>query len=79
MRETAPERAARFADQLAAILAQELGIKTFLPKQFQDCPNGWLELAPGRGVVTGRVRRVLRPGLQDSQGRLRVPALVDVE
>lgn len=79
LREAASERAQRFADQLAAVLAGELRLRTFIPKRYQDCPPGWLELVPGRGVVTGRVHRVLRPGLQDSEGRLRVPALVDVE
>jgi hypothetical protein len=79
LRQQVPERAARIAEGLAIVLGKGLGLRTFNPARYQDYAPGWLELASDRGVVSGRVRRVLRPGLQDDEGRLRVPAVVEVE
>jgi hypothetical protein len=61
------------------VLRQNWKLYPFYPVAYQDHPDGWLQRAPGRNMVTGRVRRVLRPGLQDEDGHLRLPALVEVE
>lgn len=68
-----------FADRLASFLQHALGLFTFSPMTYQEFPDGWLQRVGGRPMVSGRVRRVLRPGLQDGQNQLRVPALVEVE
>ena len=66
-------------ERLASILERELRLRTFAPARYQEYPADWLQVVTERGMVTGRVRRVLRPGLQDEQGRLRVPAVTQVE
>ena len=78
-RQRDPARAGQFAERLAFFLEKELRLSSFAPARYQDFPPDWLEVRAERGMVTGRVRRVLRPGLQDERGRLRVPAMVQVE
>lgn len=78
-REREPERAAAFGERLCGFLQHALGLFPFAPASYQEFPDGWLQRVGGRGMVTGRVRRVVRPGLQDAQNQLRVPALVEVE
>ncbi|HLW65983.1 MAG TPA: hypothetical protein VKS79_11800 [Gemmataceae bacterium] len=73
------EAAQEFSSRLTDVLRQNWRLYPFYPAAYQDHPDGWLQRAPGRNMVTGRVRRVLRPGLQDEEGHLRVPALVEVE
>ena len=74
-----PETAAQFAEKLAELLERELKLARFFPARYRDYESGWMELAFRRPVMTGRVRNVVRPGLQDAEGRLRVTAIVDVE
>jgi Sec-independent protein translocase protein TatA len=78
-RSDAPRRAERFGAKLILLLQKSLHLSTFYPTRYQDYPGGWLEVASDRGMVTGRIRKVLRPGLQDDQGRLQIPAVVEVE
>jgi hypothetical protein len=79
LRSRDPESAQELSSRLIAVLRQNWKLYPFYPAAYQDHPDGWLQRAPGRNMVTGRVRRVLRPGLQDEEGHLRVPALVEVE
>jgi hypothetical protein len=74
-----PDRAAAFAEKLLGVMEQGFGLTAFRPKSYLDFPDGWMERASRRGMVSGRVTRVLRPGLKDAAGDLRVPALVEVE
>jgi hypothetical protein len=78
-RQHEPESAAGFAERLCCFLQHALGLFTFASATYQEFPDGWLQRIGARGMVTGRVRRVVRPGLQDAQNQLRVPALVEVE
>jgi hypothetical protein len=78
-RERDAGRAATFGERLGAFMQHALGLFPFSPGTYQEFPDGWMQRVGGRGMVTGRVRRVLRPGLQDSQNQLRVPAVVEVE
>jgi hypothetical protein len=79
LREHAPALAADFARLLAGVLRKAFGLQAFAPTRFDEHPAGWAEVTPGSPGRTGRVRTVLRPGLLDGQGCLRVPALVEVE
>lgn len=67
------------ADHLAAVLRDAFGLTPFFPANFQDRPPGWVQVEGGARMTTGRVRAVLRPGLTDRAGELRVPARVSVE
>ena len=67
------------ADQLAAVLHGAFGLAPFYPANFQDRPPGWVRAEGGGRMTTGRVRAVLRPGLTDRAGEMRVPARVVVE
>jgi hypothetical protein len=78
-RERDPSAAEEFANGLNDLLAHECRLYPFRPANFQDHPEGWVLRLPGRAMVTGRVRRIVRPGLHDDQHQLRVPALVEVE
>jgi hypothetical protein len=60
-------------------LEQEFGLATFFPAAYQDYPESWVQLPEGARMLTGRVRQVLRPGLRDRSGGLRVPARVEAE
>jgi hypothetical protein len=74
-----PILATAFADRLANILREALGLSPFFPASFNDHPTGWIEPADGGRMTTGRVREVLRPGLVDRGGELRVPARAVME
>jgi hypothetical protein len=78
-RRDALDHAAIFVSRLEYFLQHALGLFPFCPVTYQDFPDGWLQRIPGPPMVTGRVRRVVRPGLQDDQNQLRLPALVEVE
>ncbi len=78
-RQANPEMAAEIASRLQFVLQHGFGLFPFSPASFQDYPDGWIQRLGDRPMVTGRVRRVFRPGLQDDQNHLRVPALVEVE
>jgi hypothetical protein len=74
-----PSLASAFADHLADVLRDALGLTPFFPSSFPDHPPGWVEPVDGGRMTTGRVREVLRPGLVDRGGELRVPARAVVE
>ncbi|MFL5338567.1 MAG: hypothetical protein ACJ8F7_00220 [Gemmataceae bacterium] len=79
LRQRDADKAAEFGRRLAHVLHQGFCLFAFSPAAYQDYPDGWLHRVPGRQMVSGRVRRVVRPGLQDEHNHLRVPALVEVE
>jgi len=74
-----PASAAGFAETLRSSLRETFGLSEFLPLGFCDHPDGWVAVPPGTRMTTGRVVRVLRPGLLDAELRLRVPARAEVE
>ncbi len=75
----APTIAAGFAESLRSCLRETFGLNEFLPLGFCDHPDGWVAVPPGTRMTTGRVVRVLRPGLLDAELHLRVPARAEVE
>jgi hypothetical protein len=79
LRKTDPDKAREVARLLAELMPGEFKLYPFYPVAFQDYPDGWLQRLPGPNMVTGKVLRVVRPGLQDEQQHIRVPALVEVE
>ncbi len=74
-----PALAAEFAARLTGFLHAAYGLSMFTPTSIHDHPDGWLAVVPGGRAMTGLVRSVRRPGLQDEHGNLRIPALVEVE
>ncbi|MCZ2342997.1 MAG: hypothetical protein LC104_14585, partial [Bacteroidales bacterium] len=66
------------AEKFAQIMQASLGYTLLEPHNFLEHPDGWIQIAEGR-LTSGRVRRVLRPGLSDTAGKLRIPARVEVE
>lgn len=73
-----PDAADTFADQLRAMMDETFGLEMFSPESFHDYPGGWVSVPPGTRMNTGRVVRVLRPGLATGS-TLHVPARVEVE
>ncbi len=74
-----PTATAAVGERLADLLRSEFDLEAFHPANVHDLPGGWVSVAPGSRVMTGSVRRLLRPGLQDSGGNLRMPAVAEVE
>lgn len=75
---TDPGGAERFAHGLGLMLAESFGLTAFTPLNCLDHPHGWVIVPAGARMLTGRVVRVLRPGLAAGDA-LRVPARVEVE
>ncbi len=75
---TDSEAASKFADGLNAMLRESFKLEMILPTNYRDHPAGWVFVPPGTRMISGRVVRVLRPGLA-SAGELRVPARVEAE
>lgn len=70
--------AGAFADGLGRMLAAGYGLTAFAPLHYRDHPAGWVVVPPGTRMTTGRVARVLRPGLVAGDA-LRLPARVEAE
>src|SRR5207249_4140575 len=75
---TDPASAETFAEGLRVMLREAFGLEAFAPLNYRDHPSGWVNVPPGTRMTSGRVTRVLRPGLA-SGGVLRVPARVEAE
>lgn len=73
-----PKAAAAAGDALAGMLREAFGLLPLVPRHFRDHPPDWVSVPPGTRMVTGRVTRVLRPGLTNN-GVLRLPAVVEAE
>lgn len=74
----APDVAEDFAERLRALLQVQFSLDVVHPANYRDHPSGWVSVPPGTRMTSGRVVRVLRPGLA-SGGELRVPARVEAE
>jgi len=75
-----PQSAQQFGDHLLGMLRENFGLSTFEPKTDRDYPAEWVTYAPGTRLTTGRVTRILRPGLYHPvEGILRLPAYVEAE
>ena len=68
-----------FRDAFHVVLSERKKFRPFIPKHRNDHPSEWMVLVGRRDSRTGRVRRVVQPGLIDSQGRLISPARVEIE
>jgi hypothetical protein len=75
---TNPAAAETFAEGLRVMLREAFGLETFAPLNYRDHPTGWVNVPPGTRMSSGRVTRVIRPGLA-SGDVLRVPARVEAE
>jgi hypothetical protein len=70
--------AEEFAHRLEAMLEGGFGLAAFRPANVREKPGGWINIPPGTRMTTGRVVKVLRPGLAAGD-ELRVPARVEAE
>jgi hypothetical protein len=78
-RDEHPEAFTAIEQLLNQLLHEELNLTPFCPRHFQDHPDAWMRVRT-RGVIqTGNVLRVLQPGLQNADGTLRLPAIIEVE
>ncbi len=73
-----PALAGTFGDDLVSLLRDTFALYPFSPANYRDYPSDWVTVPPGTRMSTGRVKRVLRPGLTSS-GTLRLPACVEAE
>lgn len=77
--ESDAQSAKAFGDGIAAMMAESFGIESFSPQAYRDCPDGWILCPPGTRMATGRIARILRPGLRTADGQLRLPARAEAE
>jgi hypothetical protein len=75
-RSTEIEQAAVALEQL---LRDGFQLVTFVPATLNDFENDWIKVSSRGGAKTGRVARVIRPGLRSPTDGLCFAALVDVE
>ena len=64
---------------LLDLLVSEFHLQPFYPATYREVPENWLEVRAPNGIRRERVVRVVRPGLKDHDGKLRVTAIVEVE
>jgi len=69
----------KFRNSLLEVLNQRAGIVAFYPQKRGEFPGYWMTLVGNSTSQTGRVRRVIQPGLLDAERRLITPARVEVE
>jgi len=67
------------ADMLSRLLRENLGSDIFLPSSTKDYRREWVKVRNRGPFNTGRVTRIIRPGLCRSADSLIFPAVVDVE
>lgn len=65
--------------RLLTLMTEAFGLQPYYPTTFQSCPAGWVIPAGQQRMVSGRVRMVVRPGLIDAKGDLRVPARAEFD
>jgi len=78
-KEADPQAFEDIAEFVVEKIKKFFGLVPFFPTSYLDYQEGWIIRPPGTRMTTGRVREVLRPGLQDNQGNLRIPAVCRVE
>ncbi|QDV36299.1 hypothetical protein [Tautonia plasticadhaerens] len=66
-------------EALTSLLEAGFGLTKFEPRMLQDYRDEWVEITSRGDLGTGRVRRVVRPGLRTRDNLLRVAALVEAE
>lgn len=74
-----PQAFKEISEFVAGKIKKFFGLSQFFPTNYLDYQDGWVLRPPGSRMTTGRVREILRPGLQDDQGNLRIPAVCRVE
>ncbi|MCC7419772.1 MAG: hypothetical protein IT428_05800 [Planctomycetaceae bacterium] len=65
--------------KLDELLSAGLELHPFYPRTFQDHPERWIKIVNSGSLVTGRVTRVVMPGLKDRKNNLRISAIVEVD
>jgi len=78
-RAASPERIGRIESALTEIFQAGLSMRTVAPGSIHEVSPDWLDIRSTDGATTGAVRRIVRPGLTDRDGRLVLPAIVEVE
>ena len=78
-RAEAPAQYQKLAAALVTLMNEGFGQVTFEPRTHREFAEGWIEPRNPPPYQTGRVRRVLRPGLRSRTGELTSPAQVKVE
>lgn len=79
LRSQRPSTADELSVRLEHYLADSLGLVSFRPTTLRSYADGWTKALPGSRLMTGRVLRLVRPGLQDQRGNLIVQAIAEVE
>jgi hypothetical protein len=64
---------------LCNLLQAEFQLSTFVPQQYNDFEEDWLEVASHHEIRSGHITFVARPGLKSAEGKLRVRAKVEVD
>lgn len=66
-------------ERLDAFLETDFGLLVFYPRSCHDHPERWLTIVSSQRIVTGRVTRIVRPGMTDRRNAIRFPAIVEVD
>ena len=64
---------------LAAILKSELQLTIFFPTRIGDVPDNWIKPTNTSVTMSGKIRRVIKPGLRDKADALVSKAIVELD
>jgi len=63
----------------ADILKSELSAFLFIPSTISEVEDDWIKSVNKSETMSGKIRKVIKPGLRDSRGALITPAIVELE
>ena len=73
------ERAVELQKTFAEILKSELSAFLFSPTRIGDVDEGWLKPVNRSETMSGKIKKVIKPGLRDNKGLLIAPAVVELD
>ena len=73
------ERAVELQKTFAEILKSELSAFLFSPTRIGDVDEGWLKPVNRSETMSGKIKKVIKPGLRDNKGMLIAPAVVELD
>ena len=69
----------RAQSAFADILKSELSAFLFMPSTITEVEDDWIKPVNKSTEMSGKIKKVVKPGLRDSRGALITPAIVELE
>ena len=72
-------KAAQIQEIFAEILKSELSAFLFSPTRIGEVEDGWWKPVNRSETMSGKIKKVIKPGLRDNKGLLIAPAVVELD